>query len=404
MAKYSYKARDALGKEIEGMVEAEDEKAVAERLARTGYFAISIDLQDSLVQPTLMSRLRGVRRKQLIMFARQLSTMIRAGLPLLSGLDILIQQTTDPSLNAVLREVRLDLNEGSSFTEALSRHPRVFSVLFLSSIKVGEETGNLEEVLKRQAAFLEWEDSLRSAVFGSLLYPIVVLCVALGVMIFLLVVVLPQFSKVYSRAKVPLPTVTRIMFALSYAVTHYWYLILASIAGLIITYILVKRTKGGRLRIDSFRRKIPIVKTFVNKIAAVRFARSLEIMARSGVAVVNALLIIKDSMTNMVFKNAIEDIAGQVEAGRTIGSALADQKAFDSMLVQMVAVGEETGQLDEMLGFVGDAYEEQIDYMSKNLPKVIEPILLIFLAGLVAIIALSLFLPIFKMVEVVQNL
>jgi type IV pilus assembly protein PilC len=404
MPKYAYKARDALGKQVEGMLEAADEKAAAENLARSGYFATSIKMRREAAPLSLLSRLRGVRRRQLIMVSRQLATMIKAGLPLLSGLDVIIQQTKDPVLSIVLREIRLDLNEGSSFTEALSRHPSVFSKLYVSTVKVGEETGNLDEVLFRQADFIEWEDSLRAAILGSLLYPIIIMCVAFGVLIFLLIVVLPQFQKVYTRANVPLPPITRVMFTLSWFVTNYWYVILAALVALVAGYILFKRTSHGRLAVDRFKLRIPIVKEFIGKIAAVRFARSLEIMARSGVAVVGALHIIRETMTNAVFSRAMDDMSTQVEAGRTIASALGDYPEFDLMLVQMVAVGEETGQLDEMLGFVGDAYEQQIDYMSKNLPKIIEPILLIFLAGMVAVIALSLFLPIFKMVEVVHRI
>lgn len=404
MPKFAYKARDALGKQVEGILEAADEKAVAERLATTGYFTTSIKPKGEITKTPFLIRLRGVRRRQLIMFSRQLSTMLKAGMPLLSSLEILITQTRDPSLNSILREIRLDLSEGASFTESLSRHPRVFSKLYISTVRVGEETGNLEEVLERMAAFIEWEDSLRAAILSSLIYPFVVLCVATGVSIFLLVVVLPKFQTVYKRARVPLPTVTKFMFFLSDAVTGYWHVMLAVIVALIITYILLKRTPGGALAIDRFKLRIPILKEFLNKIAAVRFARSLEIMARSGVAVVGSLNIIRETMTNRVFSHAIDDMAVQVESGQTIGSALGAHPEFDPMLVQMVAVGEETGQLDDMLGFVGDAYEQQIEYLSTNLPKIIEPIMLIFLAAVTAFVALSLFLPIFNMVQVVQGL
>jgi len=386
------------------MLEAADEKSVAENLASSGYYATSIKARDESPRIPFISKLRGVRRREIVMFSGQLSTMIKAGMPLLSGIEILIEQTTDPVLNSVLREIRLDLNEGSSFTLALSKHPHVFSQLYIATVKVGEETGGLEEVLAQQADFIEWEDSLRAAIVGSLLYPVVVMCVAIGVAVFLLTVVLPKFREVYARARIPLPTITRIMFAVSWFVTTYWYVIFAAVIALLIGYILFKRTPSGHLVVDRFKLRVPIVKEFIGKVAAVRFARSLEIMARSGVAVVGALHIIRETMTNAVFAHAIEEMSSQVESGRTIGSALGDHREFDPMLVQMVAVGEETGQLDEMLGFVGDAYEQQIDYMSKNLPKVIEPILLIFLAGMVAVLALSLFLPIFQMAQVVENI
>lgn len=403
MPKYLYKARDALGKQVEGMLEAADEKAVAQRLAQTGYYVTTIKPKRDTPRATLMSRLRGVRRRQMIMFSRQLGTMVKAGMPLLSGINILIQQTTDPAFNAILREIWLDLNEGTSFTRALSKHPRVFSKLYVSTIRVGEETGNFELVLARLADHIEWEDSLRAAIIGSLTYPIVVLCVALAVAVFLLTKVLPEFQRVYSRARVPLPSITKFMFGLSNIFTGYWYVILATVVGAYLIYTLFKHTSGGRLTIDSFKLRLPIIKGFVSRIAAVRFARSMEIMARSGVHVVSALEIIKETMTNEVYARAVADMAAQVQSGRTIGSALADHPEFEPMLVQMIVVGEETGQIDEMLAFVGDAYEQQIEYMSKNLPKVIEPLLLILLAFLVAVIALSLFLPIFRMVQVMKS-
>ncbi len=404
MPKYAYKARDALGKQVEGLLEAADEKAVADSIARSGYFAISIKLQSEGARPSFISRLRGVSRRQLAMFSRQLATMVKAGVPLLSGLEILIQQLKDPTLSIVLREIRLDLNEGSSFTQALAKHPRVFSKLYISTVRVGEETGNLEEVLDRLADFIEWEDSLRAAIIGSLLYPVIIMFVAIGVGIFLLTFVLPEFRKVYERARVPLPGITRFMFGVSSIVTNYWYLFVAAAVGIVIGYILMKRSSAGRLKIDGLKLRIPLVREFVRKIAAIRFARSLEIMARSGVAVVASLNIIRQTMTNEVFVRTIDDITEEVERGRTVASALGDHPVFEPMLVQMVAVGEETGQLDDMLGFVGDAYEKQIDYLSKNLPKVIEPILLIFVAGMVAVMALSLFLPIFGMMEAVKGL
>ena len=325
-------------------------------------------------------------------------------MPLLSGLEVLIQQTADPTLNNVLREVRLDLNEGSSFTEALARHPRVFSKLYISNVRVGEETGNLEEVLDRMANFIEWEDTLRSAVISSLMYPAIVLFIAFGVAIFLLTTVLPEFKKVYERANVDLPGITKFMFALSTLVTDYWYVLITAGVGLVICYILLTRVPSGRLAIDRVKLHIPIINQFITKIAAVRFARSLEIMARSGVAVVAALQIIRETMTNQVYARAVGSISQEVQGGRTIGSALRDHPEFEPMLTQMVAVGEETGQLDNMLGFVGDAYEQQIDHLSKSLPKIIEPVLLVFLAFVVAIIALSLFLPIFNMISVVENI
>ncbi len=404
MPKYAYKARDALGKQVEGLLEAADEKAVADSIARRGYFAISIKLQAESTRPSFISRLRGVSRRQLVMFSRQLATMVKAGVPLLSGLEILIQQLKDPTLSIVLREIRLDLNEGSSFTQALAKHPRVFSKLYVSTVRVGEETGNLEEVLDRLADFIEWEDSLRAAIIGSLLYPVIIMFVAVGVGIFLLTFVLPKFRDVYEKARVPLPGITRFMFGVSSIVTNYWYLFVAAAVGIVIGYILMKRSSAGRLKIDGLKLRIPLVREFVRKIAAIRFARSLEIMARSGVAVVASLNIIRQTMTNEVFVRTIDDITEEVERGRTVASALGDHPVFEPMLVQMVAVGEETGQLDDMLGFVGDAYEKQIDYLSKNLPKIIEPLLLIFVAGMVAVMALSLFLPIFGMMDAIKGL
>lgn len=404
MPKFLYKARDALGKQVEGMLEAADEKAVAQRLAQTGYYITSIKPQEKAVRPGRLLRARGMSRRQLIIFSRQLATMVKAGMPLLSGLNVLIQQTKDRAFKAMLREIWLDLNEGASFTQALSKHPRIFSKLYISTIKVGEETGSLELVLARMADFIEWEATLRAAIIGSLMYPIVVLCVATGVAVFLLVVVLPEFQKVYAAAKVPLPSITRFMFFISTLFTQYWYALAAAAVGLVIIYTTFGRTGAGRLLIDRFKLRLPIIKGFISRVAVVRFARSMEIMARSGVHVVSALEIIKNTMTNEVYTRALADMAAQVQSGRTISATLADHPEFEPMLVQMIAVGEETGQLDEMLAFVGDAYEEQIEYMSKNLPKVIEPILLVFLAFMVAVIALSLFLPIFRMVRVIKSI
>ncbi|MFH1421161.1 MAG: type II secretion system F family protein [Planctomycetota bacterium] len=404
MPKFQYKARDERGKSISGYLEAADEKSAASRLAEHGFYVASIsEARREPLLKTIINRFRRINKKELIGFSRKLATMVHAGLPILTAVDILIIQTNSKTFKNVLEEVRIDLSTGSTLTESLSKHPNIFSRLYVSTVRVGEETGNLETVLNRLAYFTEWELNLSSSVKGSMMYPIVVLIVATGVAFFLFFHVLPKFRDVYARANVKLPMITRILFNISAFVVNNWQIILGAVILLLSFLIFWSKKPKGKRMFDFIFLRIPIIRKMLMKIYMLRFARSLEIMTRSNVGIIQALGILQDTIGNSYYRDEIERIGEEVQQGKSIGMSLRETNKFDKMLVEMISVGEETGALDDMLSFVSDDYEKEIDYMSKNLPKVIEPILLVFLSAMVVVIALSLFLPIFRLIDVIQK-
>ncbi|MCX7703599.1 MAG: type II secretion system F family protein [Planctomycetota bacterium] len=404
---FKFKARDALGKPITGEMEAENEQGVANTLAEKGLYVITVEAKPDR---KLVERITGIptepriRSFEMVALLRQLSTMVRAGIPILSAFDLMLERASSHRLRAILQDIRDSLAGGSSLSQAFGAKRRNFSPLMVSAVEVGEATGNIETVLTRLAAYKEMEHNLRASIRSAMAYPTVIFLVAIGVATFLVVSVLPKFEAVYSRVGVVLPLPTRILLAISHFLQNYWYFLIAAVAAVIVALILFKRSTTGSRFFDRLWLKVPIISTFTYKSAVLRFVRAMELMVRTGVDIILALDIAAGTVGNSVIERAIRGAKENIRDGASLSESLVLADVFEPIVVQMVKVGEETGTVDELLSLLASDCEQELNRLVQNLPKIIEPIMLVFIAFIVFIIALSLFLPIFNLITTLKKI
>ena len=400
MPLFAYRARDAVGRELQGEIEAADRSEVATRLAEQGLFVIS-------VQETKPKKVTGLFAKpsssHVVAFMRQLATMVRAGIPIMTALEMILQRAPSQPMRRLIESIRDTLASGEPLSAAIEKNPDVFPPLVRWSVKVGEETGQLDAVLMRLAAYKELESNLKASVRGALAYPAVIVLVAIGVASFIVTVVIPKIKRIYDEAHILLPLPTRIVLFVSDFVKDWWPLLIAGAVGVVLAIALFKRTRSGCRFFDRLFLRIPIIGKFVYLAALLRFTRSMELMVRTGVDVVQALNIAAGTIGNSVLEDGVRRASFAVRDGAKISEAVEDAAVFEPLLVQMLRVGEETGTVDELLDLLASDYENQISRMVQNLPRIIEPILLVFVAGLVFLLALSFFLPIFRLVQVLKK-
>ena len=404
MPQYRYRARDFHGLEVSGVVEASSLQELEERLIQKRIYLINAKEEKSglLSRQVSIPFLNKVKIPHLILFTRQLAAMLRAGLPITQSLSTLSEQTQSTPLKKAIENIRRDIEKGSNFADALSRYPDIFSDLYVSTIRVGEETGNMEEILDRIAGFLEREMDIKARVKGALLYPVVLLVVASGLITFLVTYVLPKFRKVFYSANVPLPLPTHLMFKLSEFVQNYWYGILIFTFIAIFGFYMAYRNKKTRYIIDSFKLKLLLFGPLLRKVGVSRFARSLETLVRSGVDLGRSFQVIKGSIGNLVLERVMDKVRENVMRGGSINEPLRRSKEFPPMVSQMISVGEETGNMENMLREVSESYDREVDFTIKMLTSILEPLLLVVMGGIVLFIALSLYLPLFKMAKIIQ--
>lgn len=404
MPQYKYRARDLHGSQIQGVVEAPSLQELEDRLIQKRIYLIDAKEEKSglFSKQVSIPFLNKVKTPHLILFTRQLAAMLRAGLPITRALATLFEQTQSAALKKAIEEIRGDIEKGSNFADALSHHPDIFSDLYISTIRVGEETGNMEEILDRIAGFLEREMDIKARVKGALLYPVVLLVVATGLITFLVTYVLPKFRKVFYSANVPLPLPTHLMFKLSEFVQNYWYAILVFTILIFFGFYIAAKNKKSRYFIDKFKLKLFLFGPLLRKVGVSRFARSLETLVRSGVDLGRSFQVIKGSIGNVVLEKVMDKIRENVMRGGSISEPLRRSKEFPPMISQMISVGEETGNMEDMLREVSESYDREVDFTIKMLTGILEPLLLVVMGGIVLFIALSLYLPLFKMAKVIQ--
>lgn len=400
---YIYEARNRDGQKIKSQIESSDKTTAIDKLSNDGYYVIKITQQTKkVVFKKKLFSFGKIKTETLILFSRQLATMLRAGIPLITSLSIIIKQTEEARLRKVVITIRDDINGGSGLAEALSKYPAIFSEIYVNTIRVGEETGNIEEILDRLASFAEWQGNFESRIKASLFYPVTVVIVAIGVVVFLLTFVLPKFAVVFAKVNVPLPLITKIMLNIGDFLRRWWVVIVIGIIGSITGLTMFKNTPRGRFFFDRLQFKIPIVKSLMGKVVILRFCRSLEIMLRNGVNILKSLEVVGNSVGNVVIEQVLNEVSLNIHKGGGVAEILRESVYFPPMVVTMIAVGEETGSLDSMLTEVADNYDRQIEYISRNFTMMIEPVMLIFLAVVVGLIAASLFLPIFQFMKVIK--
>ena len=409
MPTFTYRGVNAAGGQIRAEISAADERTAARQLRSQGIIVQTLAVKRapavgfSLAQlPLLSSFLGGVRSKDVAVFSRQFATMIAAGLPLVQCLQTLGLQVERKPFQEIIGKVAADVESGSTLSEAMGRFPNVFNELYVNLVHVGETGGVLDSMLARLSTYLEKAQALRHRVQMAVIYPALVILVAILVVTFLMIFVIPIFAAFFTKAGVPLPLPTRIVVGMSNAIANYWYLILAAIVGIILGFRAWYRTESGRLAVDSALLRAPIFGPLMRKIAVARFTRTLSALLGGGVPIIDALRITAKTAGNRVVENAVMEARERVMAGQTLGERLRDSKVFPPMVVQMVVVGEQTGALDNMLGKVADYYEDEVDVAVAGLTSLLEPILIVFLGVVVGGIVIAIYLPIFQVVTLIK--
>ena len=403
MLTFAYQARDAHGKTVSGVQEAINEDNAINTLMGRGLMVLSIQQKAG---GKSMRKTGKITETDLVLFTRQLATMVDAGLPLVTGLTALYEQA-DPKKQAGLRrvvgEVSAAVQQGDSFFEAISKHPAVFARLYTAMVKAGESGGLLAEILDRLASFLEAAARLRKKVKSAMTYPVIVILIAISITTFLIVRVVPVFGEIFADFGAKLPGPTQFLLDISAFIRGNWYFIVAGIAGIFFGTRAFVRTEKGRQKWDTWKLKLPVFGPLVHKIAMTRFARTFAQLIRSGVPILEVMDIVGDTAGNYVVEAAIQHVRADVEKGDHLTNALSREPIFPPMLVRMVSAGESTGKIDAMLEKMADFWDEEIEAILDALTSLIEPLLIVVLGVIVGGIVIAMFLPIFKLNDVVSQ-
>lgn len=405
MPSFTYQARDPAGQLITGMLEATDERAVASSLGRLGYLPVRIQrrgvLQDvAVLVPARRSR---VDRQEVLILLRELAALLRAGIPLATSLDGAMQQTQSPALRQVLTDVTRRVQGGSSFSDALSHHAAVFPELFISMIRVGEVAGILDQVLERLAQLGTQELEIRSKVNAALVYPLVLVGFALVVVNGLLIGVLPKFVGVFQASQVALPWPTRLLLGLSTLIRRGWWFLGFLAVAAAWWFRRYYASPAGRARVDRALLGLPLVGTLYRKILIARLTRTLGAMLKTGVPLLEAISVAEKTVPNVIFQQALQRTRTAVAEGKGLSESWAASGLFPPLVLQLVTVGERTGQLDTMLTEVAAFYDPEIELNLRNLTTLLEPALLLGMGLMVGFIALSVLLPIFQLIHVFRR-
>jgi len=345
----------------------------------------------------------GVSQQEIAIFTRQFSVMLDAGLPLVQCLEAIAQQQTNNSFKEILEEIRGDVESGSTLSDAMARHPKVFDNLFSSLIAAGEAGGILDTILQRLAIFIEKLVKLKSALRSAMIYPAIILTVAVGAVAIILIKVIPVFRTLFEGFNVQLPLLTRIVIEMSRILSSYWIAFIVVFAVIGFALRSYYRTDGGRLTMDAVLLRVPVLGDIVRKIIVARFTRTLATLLSSGVPILECLDITTRTAGNAVLEGVVRQTRRSIEEGKTMSEPLKASKFFPVMVTQMVSVGESTGELDNMLMKVADYYEEEVDAVVANLLKILEPVMLVILGTLVGVIVVSMYMPMFKLIQVLSG-
>lgn len=400
MAKFTWTAQDGQNKAQKGEMSAASREDVFTALARKGYHTIAVEEKTGFALGK--KRAKKITEKDLVVFTRQFATLFNAGIPIVQGLEILSKQAENKSLGAIVGQVKSDVETGSTLSDALKRHPKLFDDLYVNLVAAGETAGVLDDILQRLAVYIEKNMKLKKKVKGALIYPGIVISVAVIVVAVILIFVIPVFAQIFTEMGVALPLPTRIVIAASKFLGGWGGLIVAvAIAGAAFGLVRYRRTEQGRKATDRVFLLLPLVGELLRKVAVARFSRTLGTLIQSGVPILDALEICGKSSGNKIVEEVIMDVRKEVAAGRTLAEPLAKTPTiFTNMVVQMVNVGESTGSLDQMLIKIADFFEDEVDNTVANLMTMLEPLLMVFLGGVIGFIVVALYLPIFKMGDV----
>jgi type IV pilus assembly protein PilC len=401
MASYAYTAINAEGIELDGQISAADQGAAREALRVRGLLALT--LQEQAQSKGLGIAVTKVKPKALQIFSRQFATMVEAGLSVVTALVILEEQTEDKKLASIVSELRSDVEAGLLLSEAMARHPRVFSKLFVAMVEAGEAAGVLDVVLDRVAYQIEKETKLKRRVKGAMIYPAAVLTFATLVLIGMLMFLVPVFTGIFETLGGELPMLTQIVVDGSDLLRERFYIIFPALGALVFGFFRWKRTTSGRRIWDAFRMRIPMgIGAIVLKIGMARFSRTLSTLIAAGVDIIRSLEITANTSGNSLIEEATDEVRERVHQGVPIAVPLTELSIFPPMIAHMVKVGEETGELEKMLGKVADFYEDEVDTSIASLTSILEPLLMIAVGIMVGVVIIAMYLPMFKLLTLIQ--
>jgi type IV pilus assembly protein PilC len=407
MTTFAYKVLDSRGAQASGEIEGDSKSAAAATLRNKGFTVLDLnEVKKGLAQIDIGAAFQTIKSKDLTVFSRQFATMVNSGLSMLRCLYVLEEQTPNKKLAKTIGEIRQDVEAGISLSDALEKHPKVFNRLYVSMVRAGELGGILDEVLNRLATQLEKEDQIRRAVKSAMVYPAVIGSFAILVLVGMVMFLIPVFAGMYKElGNAQLPLLTRIMMSFSNILRSWWgLLVLAIVIFLVWGFRRLKRTEGGRQAWDRIKLRIPMgIGEIIRKLAVARFSRTLGTLITSGVPILQAIDITGKASGNAVIEKAMKEVETSVKEGQSITDPLRKESVFPPMVTQMIAVGEETGSLDAMLNKIADFYEDEVNASVKSLTSILEPILMLFVGALVGTVVISMYLPIFNMMNIIKN-
>ena len=403
MPVYMWKGIDRRGKKQSAEIEADNPIIARQLLVRRGVNILSFkpkpkDLLEYV--PYLRTR---ITERELVVFVRQFATLINAGLPLVQSLEILREQQESKTFKGIIREVKRDVEAGSTFSDAIKKHPKVFDNLFVHMVAAGEVGGILDVILIRLAAYIEKLAKLKKKVKGALTYPAIVVIIAFVVMAVILIYVIPVFAGLFKDAGVKLPGLTLFVISVSDFTKRYFFWMIIGIVLLFVLVHRIRKTPRGRLRTDQLLLRVPVFGLLIRKVAIARFTRTLGTLLSSGVPILDALNIVANTAGNAVIEEAVRESRTAIAAGRPVADPLQETKAFPAMVTEMIAVGEATGALDTMLEKIADFYDDEVDTTVEALTSLLEPLLLVFLGVTIGGILVAMYMPIFQLADVVSR-
>lgn len=405
MPLFRYKVRDRFGAAVTGLIDGDSSKTVAVNLRKLGYSVIYIEEQAALEAffDSFLSRIQTIKSDEVILFTRQLSAMIKSGLPLLVSLDGTLPEIRNKKFKDTISQVKKDIEGGMSFHEALSKHPLVFSSLYVNMVKAGESAGILDAILERLAQLGLRDIELKSKIKAAFVYPIVLLVLSVAVIIFLLVAVLPKFIAIFEASEMSLPLPTVILITMSNILRHFFIPLVIVVIASVSLFLRYTKTDRGRYNLHHFFLGIPVFGTLWLKIIVARFSYTLAYLTKSGVPLLQGLAIVEGTISNAVVVHALQHVRSSLTEGQSLAEPFKASGLFPAMVVQMISAGEKTGKLDAMLEDIAEFYELETGYAIRNMTALLEPVLLLFMGLMVGFIALSVLLPIFNVVRAMQH-
>lgn len=403
MATFVYKVRDRRGKAFTGNMEGENREVVASRLQEMDYFITSVsEKKKNLLFSNQTTLFQNIKLRDLTIFYRQFATMVNAGLTLVNSLDILTEQVENKALSDIVKIVKSDIEAGFTLSNAMAKHPQVFSELYISMVRAGEVGGVLDEILKKIADLMEKEFAIKQKIKSAMAYPSFVIGAAALMTIFMLTFILPQFVGVFAQFGGELPALTQFFVTLTYLFNKYWYIFFMIIVGLIFAFLAYTKTTNGKFNFDKFKLNAPIFGEINSKGAIARFTRIFGTLIKSGVPILEALSVSSNAIGNLVISKAVLDAKTKIKEGQSISGPLAASGVFPPMVTQMIMVGEESGELEEMLVNVANFYDQEVDRTVEKLTAIIEPLMMVFIGLTIGTMIIAMYLPIFNMVNLIQ--